>query len=172
MGLPFFPVHGMKGTGYEEVRKDFVKMTDPYSGKEIFAVPSITPDVCLIHGLMSDANGNIVIPGSEANRLAALSARNTIASVEKIVDDDEFMARPGETFLSALHIDMVIEIPLGAHPTSCKRHYAIDSKHMETYLESSRKKEFFTQYLDKYVYSMTEEHYLRAVAKGSLSSAL
>ncbi len=172
MGLPFMPVHGVHGTDYERVREDFLKVTDPYSGREIFVVPSITPDICLLHATLSDPFGNLVIPGSEANRLAALSARTTIASVERIVDEKDLAAKRGQTFLSALHVDLVVHRPLGAHPTSCPGTYPVDGDHVKLYVDQAKSEEKFHGYLATYVFGMSEEEYADRVAKVFFENAL
>lgn len=172
MGLPFMAIHGVHGSDYEQVRKDFLRVDDPYSDKEVIVVPSITPDICLIHGIKSDPFGNLVIPGSEAHRLAALSARMTIATVEKIVEEDDLVAERGQTFLSALHIDLVIHNPLGAHPTSCPGVYPIDGEHVKLYVEHSVSDAKFQDYLDTYVIGMSEEEYIDRVGKRFFKDAL
>nr|NIS73706.1 CoA transferase subunit A [Deltaproteobacteria bacterium] len=60
MGLPFMAVHGIHGTDYEGIRRDFLGVTDPYSGEDIIVVPSINPDFCIIHAAKSDPHGNLV----------------------------------------------------------------------------------------------------------------
>lgn len=171
MGLPFMAVHGIYGTDYERVRKDFTAVHDPYSDKEIIVVPSITPDVCLIHGVMSDPFGNLVIPGLEAFRLAALSAKMTIATVENVVEEDRLIAKRGQTFLSALHVDLVVHRPLGAHPTSCPGSYVIDREHVNLYMEFAKREEKFQQYLETFIHGMSEEEYISRIGE-KLNDAL
>src|SRR4030065_28689 len=67
---------GLTGTDYEKVRGDFRRVTDPYSGNEIFVVPAIRPDWAVIHAIRADENGNVVCSALEAERLALLSARH------------------------------------------------------------------------------------------------
>lgn len=172
MGIPFMPVHGIHGSDYEKIRRDFVKLKDPYSGKELFVVPAIIPDICLIHAISADHHGNLLVPGSEAFRLAALSARTTIASVEQIVEEDHLIARRGQAFLSALHVDSVVHLPLGAHPTSCPGMYPIDETHVRLYMEKAREKESFQEYLLRFVLGMEEDEYREKVGKHFLHHAL
>ena len=146
-------------------------MKDPYSGREIFVVPAITPDICLIHAKKSDRQGNLIIPGNEANRIAALSADFTIASVEEVASDGEFTASPGETFLSALHVDRVVLSPMGAHPTSCPGKYPVDSGHVKIYVKMAKEEGSFKKYLETYVIGLSEEDYVEKYAMENAKSA-
>jgi glutaconate CoA-transferase subunit A len=166
--LPFLPVLGFAGTDYEKVRADFRRVTDPYTGKEIFVVPAIVPDWAVIHAIRADGNGNVICSALESDRLAVLAAKRTIVTVEEVVDADAFFARPGEIFLSSLHIDMVVVAPGGAHPGACVNTYGIDRAHVEKYLAASKTPEGFSSYLAEYVHGMSEEEYRIATfaAKG------
>ncbi len=161
--MPFQPILGFAGTDYETVRTDFRKVIDPYSGKEIFVVPPIVPDWAVIHALRADGSGNVVCSALEADRMAVLAARRAIVTVEEVVPTDALVARPGEIFLSALHIDFVVVAPRGAHPGGCLRAYGIDRAHMETYLAASKSEEGFRAYLAQYVLGRTEEQYLAGI---------
>jgi glutaconate CoA-transferase subunit A len=172
MGLPFMAVHGIHGTDYEGIRKDFLRVSDPYSGEDIIVVPSINPDFCIIHAVKSDPHGNLVIPGSDAFRLAALSSRITIATVEEVVEGKAFIARRGQTFLSALHVDLVVSQPLGAHPTLCPGVYPADEEHIKLYVEHAQDEKQFQKYLDTYVRGMSEEEYVEKVGKKFFENAL
>ncbi len=152
---------GFAGTGYEAVRPDFRKAADPYTGKEIFVVPPIVPDAAVIHAIRADGHGNVVCSAMESDRLAVLAARRAIVTVEEIVPEGEFVARPGEIFLSALHIDLVVVAPRGAHPAACVHRYGIDRGHVEAYLAAAKTEEGFRAYLDRYVRGTTEEEYAR-----------
>jgi len=152
---------GFAGTDYEKVRSDFRKVTDPYSGKEIFVVPPIVPDWAVIHAIRADECGNVVCSALEADRLAVLAARSAVVTVEEVVPDEEFVARPGEVFLSSLHIDRVVVVPRGAHPAACVHRYGIDRSHVERYLAAAKTEEGFRAYLSEYVFGKTEEEYLR-----------
>jgi glutaconate CoA-transferase subunit A len=154
----------MAGTDYETVRTDFRKVADPYTGKEIFVVPPIVPDWAVIHALRADASGNAVCSALEADRLAVLAARNAIVTVEEVVPTEELVARPGEIFLSALHIDFAVVAKHGAHPGACAGSYGIDRAHMEIYLAASKSQDDFRAYLAEFVLGKTEEDYLAMTA--------
>ncbi len=156
---------GFAGSDYEKVRPDFRKVTDPYTGKEIFVVPPIVPDFAVIHAIRADEHGNVICSARESDRLAALAAKTAIVTVEEIVPGDRFLARPGEIFLSALHIDMAVVAPRGAHPGACVNAYGIDKRHMERYLSASKTPEGFRAYLEEFVLGKSEDEYLEAIGE-------
>src|SRR4030065_654806 len=125
---------GFAGTDYEKVRGDFRKVTDPYSGNGIFAVPAIRPDWAVIHAIRADGNGNVVCSALETDRLAVLAARQAIVTVEEVVPAEDLVARPGEIFLSALPIDLVVAAPLRGPPPGCGPSYGVDRAHLAVHL--------------------------------------
>ena len=151
---------GFAGTDYEKVREDFRKVIDPYTGNEIFVVPPVRPDWAVIHAIRADEQGNVVCSGLESDRLAVLASKRAVVTVEEVVPAKALVARPGEVYLSALHIDNVVVAPRGAHPSACVHSYGIDRAHVETYLAAAKTEEGFRGYLDRFVHGMTEEEYL------------
>jgi glutaconate CoA-transferase subunit A len=161
---------GFAGSDYEKVRADFRKVADPYTGKEIFVVPPIAPDWAAIHAIRADENGNVVCSAMESDRLAVLAAGRTVVTVEEIVPAEAFVARPGEIFLSALHIDLVVVALRGAHPGACVNAYGIDRAHVEKYLAASKTEDGFSGYLSEYVLGKTEEEYLSATGPARIAA--
>jgi glutaconate CoA-transferase subunit A len=139
-------------------------VTDPYTGREILVVPPIRPDWAVIHALRADVSGNVVCSAMESDRLAVLAADRSVVTVEEVVPAGALLARPGEIFLSALHIDLVVSAPLGAHPAGCVNLYGVDRAHMERYMALSKTAEGFRSYLEEFVLGMTEEEYRERVA--------
>jgi len=150
---------GFAGTDYEKVREDFRTVKDPYSGNEIFVVPAIRPDWAAIHAIRADEMGNVVCSALESDRLAVLAAKRAIVTVEEVVPPEKLVARPGEIFLSALHIDLVVVTPRGAHPAGCVHCYGIDRAHVEEYLAAAKTPEGFMEYLSRFILGKTEEEY-------------
>jgi glutaconate CoA-transferase subunit A len=154
---------GFADSDYEKVRADFRQVEDPYTGRKIFVVPPIVPDWAVIHAIRADENGNVVCSALESDRLAVLAAKRAVVTVEEIVPAGAFVARPGEVFLSALHIDLVVIAPRGAHPGACVNAYGIDRRHIEKYLSASKTEEGFSAWLSETVLGKTEEEYLAFV---------
>jgi len=154
---------GFAGTDYEAVREDFRKVTDPFTGNEIFVVPPIRPDWGVIHAIRADERGNVVCSGLESDRLAVLASKRAIVTVEEVVPAESLVARPGEVHISALHIDTVVVAPRGAHPSACVHLYGIDRAHVEVYLSAAKSAEGFREYLERFLLGTTEEEYIANV---------
>ena len=62
-GIPFQPVAGVFGSDLARVN-NWKTVTDPYSGKEVYAIPAIRPDIAVIHVNEVDEFGNARLYGT------------------------------------------------------------------------------------------------------------
>jgi glutaconate CoA-transferase subunit A len=160
MGLPFLPVRGVKGTGIEKLHGEYARVTCPFTGEELVAVPPLRPDVALVHAPLGDAHGNLHLdqPYVLDERFAAASAM-VVATVDRLVSTDEVAA--AGVVIPAHTVAAVVEAPFGAHPSSCYPGYAYDRPHLAAYLEAAAGGDV-TTYLARYVHA-GEDAYRRAV---------
>src|SRR5215469_3830693 len=120
------PFAGMAGSDLPQA-SGFARLQDPYGGGEVLVIPAIRPDVALIHVQAADEDGNLRILGSPyEDLLLAKASRRVIATAERIAPRHEFLAQPELTALPGFLVDMVVEAPRGAWPTSCAGHYDYD----------------------------------------------
>jgi len=163
-GVPFLPYCGPFGSDCIKQRPEFYKTINcPFTGEEMIAVPAIKPDVAIIHAQRADPAGNIQIEGTAGSDLElAKAAEKVIVTVEEIVPTEVLRENPYKTKIPRFYVDMVIEQPLGAHPTSSIPSYVGDPWHMMTYMEMAASPDTFKQYLDNYVMK-SEDEYLEAV---------
>ena len=156
MGLPFLPVRGVKGTDIGRRHAEYGRVTCPFTGEELVAVPPLRPDVALIHAPMGDRHGNLHLdqPFVLDERFAAASAM-VVATVDRLVPTDEVAA--AGVVIPAHLVAAVAEVPFGAHPASCYPGYAYDRPHLAEYIATAG-----SEYLDRYV-RPGEEAYRRAV---------
>jgi glutaconate CoA-transferase, subunit A len=133
MGLPFLPVRSVRGTDFEGLHPEYRRMTCPFTGQELLLVPALAPDVAILHAQAGDAHGNLRIEGPPvADLLFARAARKTIASVERLVTNEELQAMGGPN-VPYFHVAAIAEVPFGAHPTACYPFYAYDRPHTAAY---------------------------------------
>lgn len=171
-GLPFLPVHSVRGTGFITLHPGYKTMLCPYTGQELLLVPALQPDVALLHAQYGDAHGNLRIEGPPvADILFAKASKKVIATVEQLIPTAA-LAGKGVT-IPYFYVTALAEVPYGAHPTSCYPLYAYDRRHTaEYYRRASEGAQAFRQhYLDPYVYGCrSESDYLAAIGgRGALS---
>jgi acyl CoA:acetate/3-ketoacid CoA transferase alpha subunit len=163
-GVPFLPYRGPFGSDLMSVNPGFYKnIVCPFTNEDLVAVPAITPDVAIIHAQRADADGNIQVEGTSGCDVdMAKAADKVIVSVEEIVPSDEIRKSPEKTKIPRLYVDMVVEAPMGAHPTSCIPHYVGDWWHILEYMKMARDPSMLDEYLKKYVLK-PEEQYIKQV---------
>lgn len=163
-GVPFLPYRGPFGSDCVRKRPDFYKTINcPFTGEEMTAIPAIKPDVAIIHAQRADPSGNIQIEGTGGSDLElAKAAEKVIVSVEEIVPIEIIRENPYKTKIPRFYVDMVIEAPFGAHPTSSIPSYVSDPWHMMRYMEMAASPETFQDYLKEYVMK-SENEYQEAV---------
>jgi len=163
-GVPFLPYRGPFGSDYVKQRPEFYKtISCPFTGEEMIAVPALKPDVAIIHAQRADPAGDIQIEGTAGSDLElAKAAEKVIVTVEEVVPTEVLRENPYKTKIPRFYVDMVIEQPFGAHPTSSIPSYVSDPWHMITYIEMAASPDTFKQYLDNYV-MRSEDEYLEAV---------
>lgn len=160
--MPFTPVKGLFNTDYMEIRKDFAKVTDPFSGEDYMVVPPIVPDAAIVHGFIGDRFGGVIFDSARNDRLLAMAAKKTIAVVEKVVEPDEVLPGKFGVYTSGVHIDAVVEAKYAAHPTGCSDLYPIDAGHLGAYMEAARNESSFKEYLEKYIFGPADhDEYLK-----------
>lgn len=165
-GLPFMPIRTVRGTSFMDLHPEFRTMTCPFTGEELLLVPALVPDVAILHAQYGDAHGNLRIEGPPvADLLFARAARTVIATVERIVSNDEIQRLGGVT-IPYLYVTALAEVPLGAHPTACYPFYAYDRPHTERYhVAASRGSEAFAaEYLEPFVFALRDhDAYIRQI---------
>lgn len=136
MGVSFLPTVSMLGSDIDR-QLDLAKITCPYTGQLLNAVPSLNPDVALVHVQRADPLGNAQIDGYELmDADLALAARRVIVTAEEIVSTDEFRRDPARTVIPAFAVDAVVHQPMGAYPHECYGHYEADLDEFTAYMQA------------------------------------
>jgi glutaconate CoA-transferase subunit A len=151
MGVPFLPVRGLLGGDLLSLHPEWGTVTCPFTGEQLAAVPALAPDVALLHASLGDAAGNLHFdqPYVLDERFAHAS-RVVVASVERIVSTQEVMDA-GVT-IPAHVVTAVVEMPFGAHPSSCYPDYAYDRPHLAEYVAAAGSgPDAVSTYLERYV---------------------
>jgi Acyl CoA:acetate/3-ketoacid CoA transferase, alpha subunit len=113
-GLPFAVLRAYAGSDLPKVNPLIKSVTCPFTGEVLAAVPSVRPDVTVIHAQRADRKGNVLIRGIlGVQKEAALAAKRCIVTVEEIVDDLE--APMNACVLPTWALTAVCLVPGGAH---------------------------------------------------------
>jgi len=113
--LPCALLRGYAGTDLEAHTR-VARVTCPFTGERLAAVPALRPDVAIIHAQEADRQGNVQlwgIPGVQKE--AVLAADRSLVTVERIVDELEL--RPGGIVIPGWVVDAVAEAPRGSLPS-------------------------------------------------------
>jgi glutaconate CoA-transferase, subunit A len=163
-GLPFVAQRSFGGSDILKLHPEFKVTESPFNGEKVVLVPALRPDVALLHAQFADTLGNVRIEEPYASDIIlARASERVIVTAEKIVSPDEMRAlKPN---IHYFEISELAVAPYGAHPTNCYPNYAYDREHIAEYVKATKGglEEFKKEYLDKYVYGVTEQEYLKLV---------
>ena len=119
-------------------------------------MPSINPDVALIHVQRCDAFGNAQIDGLPFMDVdLAMAANRVILTTERIVSNDQIRRQPDHTKIPFFAVDAVVELPYGCAPHECSGVYEPMMRHMESYVAkvNANPVDGMRAYLDEFVYA-------------------
>jgi glutaconate CoA-transferase, subunit A len=148
-GLPCAIFRGYVGAELRGVNSNIRSVECPFTGETLAAVPSIRPDVTLIHAQRADRKGNALIEGIVGvQKEAVLAARRAVVTVEEVVDD--FGPRsPNAVILPGWTISAIVHIPGGAHPSYAHGYSRRDNGFYMAWDEISRARETFLAWMQE-----------------------
>jgi glutaconate CoA-transferase subunit A len=166
-GMPFVPMMSIKGSDELLMHPEYKVIDDPFTGKKIVLVPAIIPDVAIVHVDKADAHGNLkILPPYVADVLFIRAAKKVIVTAEEVITEEE-MKKIGPT-IPYYETTAVVDLPLGAHPTSCYPNYVYDREFISNYIKASHQgpEALKEQYLDKYVFGVNNhEEYVDLIGE-------
>jgi len=167
--LPFGVLRGYEGTDLPP-RTIAERVTCPFTGEELAAVPAHRPNVGIVHAQQADRRGNVQLWGiTGVQKEVVLASARSIVTVEEIVDELEL--RPGGVVLPAWTIDAVSLAPGGAHPSYAHGYYERDNDFYVRWDEISRDRERFEAWIERHVLGTTDvEDYRRSLAAAEVAA--
>ncbi|MBG0841831.1 CoA transferase subunit A [Ectopseudomonas toyotomiensis] len=148
--LPFAVLRGYQGSDLVKVNPEIKFIECPFSGEKLAAIPSVRPDVTVIHAQKADRKGNVLIQGIlGVQKEAALAAKRCIVTVEEIVDD--LQAPMNACVLPTWAISAVCVVPGGAHPSYAHGYYERDNRFYQAWDPIARDRDTFTAWIDQYI---------------------
>ncbi len=149
-GLPFAVLRGYQGSDLVKVNPRIKFIDCPFTGEKLAAVPSVRPDVTVIHAQKADRKGNVLLWGIlGVQKEAALAAKRCIVTVEEIVDD--LNAPMNACVLPSWALTAVCHVPGGAHPSYALGYSERDNRFYQAWDPIARDRETFSAWIDEYI---------------------
>ena len=146
-GLPCAIFRGYRGAGLKAVNPNIRSVTCPFTGEELAAIPSIRPDVTIIHAQKANKRGDVLIEGIVGvQKEAVLAAKRSIVTVEEIVDDFDDV-HTNLCILPHWTVTAIVHVPGGAHPSYAHGHYVRDNAAYLAWDEISADRAKFTAWM-------------------------
>jgi glutaconate CoA-transferase subunit A len=154
--LPFGVLRGYLDNDLAKANPRIGRVTCPFTGEVLAAVPAVNPDVTILHAQRADRAGNVAIDGIVgAQREAALAAKVLLVTVEEVVD----ALPPAMNAIVLPHwvVTAVSRVPGGAYPSYAHGHYARDNGFYLRWDAIARHRETFAAWMQAYVLG-TRDH--------------
>jgi glutaconate CoA-transferase subunit A len=135
-GVPFQPVAGVHGSDLA-ILNGWRTITDPYgSGKEVYVIPAIAPDIAVIHAAEVDEEGNARVYGSPFwDHVLTRAAMRVFVTAERLVSTDVLRQQPELTLVPGFMVEAFSVVPNGAWPGSMHPYYDVDYPAVEAYMK-------------------------------------
>ena len=111
-GVPFQPVGGVHGSDLARLN-GWQTIRDPYgSGKDVYVIPAIAPDVAVIHAAEVDEEGNARVYGSPFwDHPLTRAAKRVLVTAERLVPTDVLRLQPELTLVPGFMVEAVAIVP-------------------------------------------------------------
>jgi glutaconate CoA-transferase subunit A len=150
-GMPCTIFRGYLGTDPPRVNPNIRFVTCPFTGEPLACIPSIRPDVTIVHAQKADRAGNVLIEGiTGVQKEAVLAARRAIVTVEEVVEDLD-LGSPNSVVLPGWTISAVVVTPRGAHPSYAHGYYPRDNSYYMAWDAVSRDRDGFMAWMKAHV---------------------
>lgn len=137
-GIPFQPVAGVHGSDLPALN-GWKTIADPYgSGREVYVIPAIQPDVAVIHAHEVDEYGNARVLGSPFwDHPLTRAAKRVLVTAERLVPTATLAQQAELTLVPGFMVEAAAIVPGGAWPGSMHARYGIDYAAVERYMEDA-----------------------------------
>ncbi len=165
----FLPVSFLGGSDIQK-RNPAIKPFDcPLSGRKLWAVPPADPDIAVVHAIMGDTFGNVLMPRrrllpQNLDITLARSCDRVIVTVERIVSNEEVRRHAELNQIPSYRVECIAEVPWGAHPSPVLGFSRIDEDAFNDYVTAAKSDDAFRAYLDRTVHDLPDhDAYLSTV---------
>jgi glutaconate CoA-transferase, subunit A len=148
--LPFAVLRAYAGSDLPKFNDQIKFIQCPFTGETLAAVPSIQPDLAVIHAQKADRKGNVLLWGIlGVQKEAVLAAKKSIVTVEEIVDD--LKAWPNACILPSWTVSAVCCVPGGASPSYAHGYYERDNRFYQAWDTIARERDSFQGWIKSHI---------------------
>ncbi|MCX5823102.1 MAG: CoA transferase subunit A [Deltaproteobacteria bacterium] len=152
LGAPYIPTYSLLGTDILRTNPAFRQSLSPFGGEKILLVPSLQPDVAILHVQRSDENGNAHAWGNLGiSEEAALASQRIIIVAEEVVPHQIIVSDPNRVLAPSFKVCAVVREPGGAHPSPVQGYYNRDHEYYHEYHRATRTVEGNAEWMGKWV---------------------
>src|SRR5262249_53308820 len=164
-GLPLAVFRGYVGVDLPKVNPNIKRITCPFTGEQLAAIPSHRPDVAVVHALKADRAGNVLFEGIVGvQKEAVLAAKRSIVTVEEIVED--FGPRSfNAVILPSWTVGAIACVPGGAYPSYAQGYYKRDNAFYIGWDAISRERDAFLAWMKTNVFDKGPEVFAEHVQR-------
>ena len=168
--VPFYPTRAGLGSAMLSENPDLRTVVSPYDDhEELVAIPALDMDVVLIHMNRADerGNGQFLGPDLYFDDLFAMAGKKTFMSAEKIVPTEQFLDEGSVHTLRIprIHVDGVVEAPMGAHFTECPPGYGRDEKFQREYAATAKDPDAWAEFRREWLELESHDAYRTKLAE-------
>ncbi len=169
---PFLPTRVGLGTDVAAHNPRLGTVTSPFPSpgggepEELIAVPALHLDAALVHYNVADERGNAAFTGPDQYfddlMLEAAAPGGRIVSTERVVPTAELRGTAGcehRMRINRMMVDTVVEVPGGAHPTSCDPDYPVDEAAVAAYAATAKSPDGWEAYRAEWIDGLDEAAY-------------
>lgn len=135
-GLPWLPVRAWGGSDIAPHHPG-AQIRESNGAGPLWRVPALEVDWALVHVPYATMRGDLALSGEGYDGAIVRSAKHVIATTERLVSAAELTRSRNGTTIARYRCDAVVELPYGAHPTSCFPFYVQDVPYLLDYMEAN-----------------------------------
>ena len=169
-GLPCAIFRGYIGGDLPKVNSKIKRITCPFTGEELAAIPAHRPDVAVIHAQRADRAGNVMIEGVlGVQKEAVLASKRSVVTVEEIVD--ELPERSlNAVVLPHWTVGHVVAVPGGAFPSYAQGYYGRNNAFYKKWDDIARERDTFLAWMKTNVLEKGPEAFAQYARKQRMAA--
>jgi acyl CoA:acetate/3-ketoacid CoA transferase alpha subunit/acyl CoA:acetate/3-ketoacid CoA transferase beta subunit len=180
-GFPFIPTKSVSGSDIAIDNYElFKEIQDPFGSENTTGIiKALIPDISIIHGCVSDPDGNIILSAPYGDDIwgPLSSSGGVIATVERIVSPDFIKKYAAFVKIPGYMVKSISVTPFGVHPFSYTNPgiegfepYEKDNEFLNALHEASSKKESLDQWIESWITGCVDHQaYLDKIGEQRLS---